>query len=234
MRLQGITELNITTHTLEGSLKEVRAQLEKVNFDDGITVLALQPEVGKTYTFLRYCEANPDKNIGYFSPDHTLLDEVESELRQKLPCANIIHWEGVKKSCQEYLNENPYVCKWIDNNLPISRFFCGVGYCDYAGECQYENQFNYSKPAIVLAPSDYIGTHYVQDFDIIFIDEFLIKCNGYSWTLKDDDVKESSLLMDDIEGVNKGIIFDFSKVPDNPEKLNEMDIDLLEPPAKWM
>jgi hypothetical protein len=103
-RLKGTTDLRINSQPLEGkTLGEVRAKLKDIRFEEGITVLALQPEVGKTESFIRYCEAYKDKTIAYFAPTHDLLNEVEKRIKDRLPRSNVIHWYGVSKDCGRYL-----------------------------------------------------------------------------------------------------------------------------------
>ena len=223
MRLQGTTEFNIQTDTFEGSLKSVRAQLEKINFNKGITILAFQPEVGKTEAFLRYCEANTEKNIFYFSPNHPLLYEVEDKLRKRLPSSNIIHWEGKDNKCNLIMNGDPYVTILKNYQLPISSF---CEFCEHKPNCEYIDQFNYSKPAIILAPSNYIGTHYINNYvDVIFVDEILKECNEFSWTLEEEDViKAIELLKNKKEIHDKSILNVLEEVPKNREKLMNIDI----------
>lgn len=238
MRLKGTTELNINSETFEGNLREVRAQVKQINFDDGITVLSFMPQVGKTESFINYCEANPEKNIAYFAPNHDLLDEVELRLIEKMPLLNVIHWCGIRKICQPYKKEYPIIKTLIDNGL-TTRFYCET--CEFSVNCNYGSlitQFNYSKPAIILAPMEYIKSH-AYEFDAIFVDEFVIK--SYAYSLPDKkEVKEAISILRGFENIP---IFDdlFNKlnitedlngmtVPGQisrmelAEKLNEMDL----------
>ena len=201
MRLQGTTELSINSETLEGNIPQVRAQLDQINFDNGITVLALQPEVGKTEAFIKYCEANPEKNIGYFAPNHNLLNEVELKLNKI--SSNVIHWRGKTNICQLYKKEDPYLKALIDSGL-TTHFYCE--FCEFSEKCQhksYIDQFSYSEPSIILAPLEYIKKH-VEEFDIIFVDEFVIKSYAYSLPEK-VDVREAIRIL---RGFEKLPIFD--------------------------
>lgn len=226
-RLKGTTELNINPpKLLEGNtLDEVRNELEKIKFENGITVLALQPEVGKTESFIRYCEANKDKTIAYFAPTHDLLYEVEKRIKDKMPSANVIHWFGVSKACERYLKdrisktEEPYVKILYDNHLNV-RYFCES--CK-VNPCEYKNQFIYDKPAIVLAPLEYIGTH---DFDAVFVDELATKCDDFSWTLEESEVNHAIQILKGFEDLP--ILNDFATVTSNPNHLSEIDKEVLE------
>jgi hypothetical protein len=216
VRLPGTTELNINSDTLKGNLREVRAQLDQISFDDGITVLSLQPEIGKTESFLRYCVANTEKNIAYFSPNHTLLDEVENELNQRLPLSNVIRWKGKNKSCLEI--ENP-ILSILNKNKVSFKWFCES--CNHYQDCTYLNQFNYPNPSIILAPSAYIGTSYIRkNFDIIFVDELLKDCKEYSWGLDSTTVNNAIEILMNISSLpDDAILREFSEIPNHPENL---------------
>ena len=216
VRLPGTTELNINSETFEGSLGEVRAQVEEISFDDGITVLSLQPEVGKTHSFLEYCKANTEKNIAYFSPDHNLLDEVENKLNQRLPLSNVIRWKGKDKSCLEI--ENP-ILSILNKNKVSFKWFCE--FCNHYQDCTYLNQFNYPNPSIILAPLAYIGTSYIRkNFDIIFVDELLKDCKKYSWGLDSTTVNNAIEILMNISSLqDDAILREFSEIPNHPENL---------------
>jgi len=209
MRLQGTTELNIKSEPpFEGSLEKVRAQLEQISFDKGITVLALQPEAGKTEAFIKYCEANQNQNIAYFAPYHSLLNEVEQRLEG---ASNVIHWYGKKNICQLYKDKDPFLIALIENGL-TTRFYCES--CKLSDECGYKshiNQFDFSRPSIILAPLEYIKKH-ADKFDAIFVDEFVIKSYAYSLPEK-KDIREAIR-----------ILRNFEKLPIFDDLCNELKI----------
>lgn len=212
MRLKGATELNIETHVLKGNLGKVRSRLQGIDLESGITVLALQPEIGKTHTFIEYCKEHPNKKIGYFAPDHELLKEVESKLRSK-GISNVIRWEGQKLKCKLY--DDKYVSIWTNLNLSISAF-CSS--CEYHLNCNYKKQFVHQDKGITLAPSAYLGTNYISEkFDIIFIDEFLKDCKEYSLALTKDDVKQAKSYRDIDSIEDSDILY---KVADGSDDFN--------------
>ena len=223
VRLQGTTELNINSETLEGSLKEVRAQLDQISFDDGITVLSLQPEVGKTESFLRYCDANTEKNIVYFSPDHDLLKEVEKKLKQRLPSSNIVRWEGKSRICRNI--KDPILSILAKNKVP-NNWFCNI--CEYCQNCKYLTQFSFHNPSIIVAPSSYIRTSYIKkNFDVIFVDELLKDCKEYSWGLDSTTVNNAIELITNIGNVpDDAILEEFREIPNHPENLTDSNLSL--------
>ena len=236
VRLQGTTELNINSEIFEGSLGEVREQLDQVSFDDGITVLGIQAEVGKTHSFLKYCEANTEKNIVYFSPDHALLDEVERELKQRLPSSNVIHWKARKNICIQIANKDPVLYPifsiLVENKVSIN-WFCES--CEYAQDCEYLTQFSFQNPSIILAPSAYIGTLYIKkDFDIIFVDELLKDCKEYSWGLDSTTVNRAIELMNNICDVrDDATLREFSEIHNHPENLTDINLSKFNSLIKW-
>ena len=192
-RLKGKTDFKFNPHDLQGkTLAEVRKELKDIKFDNGITVLALQPEVGKTETFIKYCEANKDKNIAYFALNHDLLDEVEKRIKEKIPSSNVIHWKGKRILCRLY-KEDGFIKTLIDSGLPIYDI-CRD--CHLLKECQpkeHRKQFIYQKPAILLAPLEYIKGH-AGEFDIVFVDEMITKCYAYSLPDEKEVTKAVSIL----------------------------------------
>lgn len=219
-RLKGTTELRIKEYSLKAiNLTDVRKEVEGIAFDKGITVLALQPEIGKTFSFIKYCQDNADKNIAYFAPNHKLLDEVEIRLKEKLPSSNIIHWRGMGKICKLYQENDPYLNIFIDNSFDL-HYYCGE--CEHSKGCQYKDyrkQFTITKPCIVLSPLEYIKKH-VDKFDTIFVDELIIKC--YTYSLPDEEELRSVI----------SILWDFEHAPileelrtaiSNPEIFNKID-----------
>ena len=216
MRLQGTTELSINSETLEGDFGDVRAQVEQIKFDKGITVLALQPEVGKTEAFIRYCKANLEKNIAYFAPNHDLLNEVENRLEG---VSNVVHLWGAKK-CRYIIKGDPYLKLLNDLGLSI-KYQCA--YCNHKDKCSYLNQFHYSEPAIILAPYASIGLHDFGDFDVFFIDELNDNCKKYSWELSDSELKKAVDILK--SKVTNPILDDLLKVISNPEYLHKIDIN---------
>jgi len=221
VRLQGTTELNINSETFEGSLREVREQLDQVSFDDGITVLGIQAEVGKTHSFLKYCEANTEKNIVYFSPDHDLLIEVENDLKQRLPSSNIVRLQGKDRICRE--KEDPILSILVEKKVP-SNWFCET--CEYRQNCEYLTQFYFQNPSIIVAPSSYIKTSFIKkDFDVIFADELLTACEEYSWGLDSTTVYSATELMTNIGNVpDDAILEDFREIPNHPENLTDSNL----------
>ena len=230
VRLQGTTELNINSETLEGSLKEVRAQLDQISFDDGITVLSLQPEVGKTESFLRYCDANTEKNIVYFSPDHDLLKEVEKKLKQRLPSSNIVRWEGKSRICRNI--KDPILSILAKNKVP-NNWFCNI--CEYCQNCKYLTQFSFHNPSIIVAPSSYIRTSYIKkNFDVIFVDELLKDCKEYSWGLDSTTVNNAIELITNIGNVpDDAILEEFREIPNHPENLTDSNLSKFKSLIIW-
>ncbi|VVB85641.1 Uncharacterised protein [uncultured archaeon] len=216
-RLKGTTTFKIDEQDLNGkTLPDVRDELRDIKFDKGITVLALQPEVGKTETFIKYCKNNPEKNIAYFAPNHDLLKEVADRLEEM--SLKGLHWYGLTKICKRYLDEDPFVKTMIERGLSIHSFckFC------YIDQCDYINQFKYTKPAIILAPSAYIGTHYITDFDTVFVDEFSKDCSTFSWALVDTEVKQSVSILRGFE--YSPILDELMNGVSNPEQFKEIDL----------
>jgi hypothetical protein len=162
----------IEINELSGTIDDVRGELQQINpFDTDITVLALQPGVGKSTWARNYCKEHPDLSIGIASKRHNLLEEFEREL-------GFTHWYGLshKKSlCTK--NIKPLT----DMGLNASVICPVICTSEERETCEYHRQF---KARRACFPTEYLNTNYINNFELLFVDEALHEATVYQYDEK--------------------------------------------------
>lgn len=165
VRPQKPLSIRIRERTLKGTLNEIRNKQIKFNRD--INILALEQSLGKTHRCIEYIKGHhEDQKIIYLTNKHDKLFEVEDELEK----AKILyrHWYGFSREegCPKFdRRKRGLLQRGLNVSIICRTYNCKKG-------CRYQNQFR-NLPNVIIAPTEYIGTHYVSNFkpDIIFIDE---------------------------------------------------------------
>lgn len=194
-------------HNLGNDLETARNNLNKVNFEEGINILALQPGVGKTYKIKHYLK-DYDKWL-ITTPTYKLINnEYEEVLRMK----GVSYWKGFHRGgCHKYSQGNSYVTNLKDyydlNPSIICRKSCSS---EEKIKCPYKKQFKEINK--VIAVSFFYNTHLFYEngkfkFDIAVIDEEL---TGY------EELKLN------LEEINKALHTIFAYIG-YPEEFPELD-----------
>ena len=170
--------MNITITKLDGTLNQVRKKLRSTNplnpgidpWKANITVLALQPGIGKSSWVRWFCQKPEMKDlaIGIASKRHNLLDEFEREL-------GFAHWIGLSHSRSYCTQDIKNLVKLGLNASIICPVVCTK---DERQHCEYHKQFKAEKACF---PTEYLNTKYYHHFDILFVDEALYETNHYKY-----------------------------------------------------
>ena len=185
------------------NLKDVRNELESLELDKGINILALQPGVGKTHKIKQILEKNSAWLITV--PNYKLID---NEYNKIIKMKGVSYWKGFDYKCSRYRENDRYIQKLRDTYKLNPSIICTK--CNQQNKCDYKKQFKNSKK--VVTSSAFYNTPYFYDkgkfkFKIAIIDEEL---RGY------EEIKLNETEID--KSLNK--IYD---VIDYPEELPEFD-----------
>lgn len=146
------------------TIDEARAEMQKIDLLDtsiDIHILNYPPGVGKSTLIRNFCNDHPEiNNIGISSGRHNFLEETSHKV------TGFEQWYGLdhKKSKCPIKDKIRWQLKLGLNARPIC---VGMG-CDIS-QCPHHQQF--TKKHRAGFPTQYLGTKYVEDFDIIFIEE---------------------------------------------------------------
>ncbi len=160
---------------LGSDLETARKNLESLDFEADINILALQPGVGKTHKIKNFLQENDNWVITV--PIHKLI---ESEYDSILKVKGTKLWKGFKKACPKYIKGNKRLrdlkSKYGLGTSIICRTVC---YPKDWEKCTYKNQFKHTDKVVTV--SAYYNTSYFYKddkfkFDIAIVDEEL---SGY-------------------------------------------------------
>jgi len=164
----------INREILRGNLDEIRRKLATIDPHDAqITVLALQPGIGKSTWAINYCKDHPEiENIGIATKRHNFLRELEA----KIPDFN--HWHGLKRICPR--KDEKWFKKLYDDFGLQANVICSV--CGRKAKCPYHQQFKDHRRCGF--PTEYLRTKYVNEFDMLFVEESIYETEEYCLDLE--------------------------------------------------
>ncbi len=160
---------------LGSDLKTSRKNLESLDFEADINILALQPGVGKTHKIKKYLQENDNWVITV--PNYKLIN---SEYESIVNLNGVKQWKGFNKVCPKFIKGNKHV-KELKNKYNLGPSIVCRNACkpNEWKECVYKNQFKHSDKVVTV--SAYYNTSYFYKdgefkFDIAIVDEEL---SGY-------------------------------------------------------
>lgn len=170
---------NIQENNLSGSLKDVRKKLACIDpFEADITILALQPGIGKSTWVRKYCNNHDEiEGIGVFSPRHNLLEEFKG----------FNHWKGIRLKCPR--REESWIKKLLEIGLNAS-VICSI--CGRKKKCPYHEQFKDTNR--VTAPHNYLATNYVDPINLFFVEEEMYQYRTFEFNK--DIIKKALAFID--------------------------------------
>lgn len=132
---------------LGSDLNSVRSKLDTLKFDSNITILALQPGVGKTFKLKNFLTKN--KKWVLTVPNHNLIENEYEEIGK---IEDVKHWRSFKDSCQQYKNGNKFV-KMLYDDYQISTSIICFKSCKSSQrkQCPYQKQFKANEVVTVSA-----------------------------------------------------------------------------------